>query len=135
MMKQRRRFSDRRLPILGRIAALLAVLLALVMSAAPGVAQRAAHADEASLTAATQEICELSHHASDHGEAHAGASCCCLQITARRDATGFVAILLGFVQFPAPDAPSFAARSDTSHRAGVALPTTPWLSRAPPFFS
>ncbi|BBU60113.1 hypothetical protein MSC49_00480 [Methylosinus sp. C49] len=135
MMKQKRRFSEWRLPNFGRIAALLAVLLGLAMSAAPGVAQRAAHSDQASLTAATQEFCTLSRHASGKGHDPTDASCCCLHLTARRDATVFIAILLGFAPFPALDAPSFAARSNTSHRAGVAQPTTPWLSRAPPFLS
>jgi len=106
------------------------------MSVAPGFAARAADVDEASLTAATSEICALSHHTSDSGHDREGPSCCCLQMAQRRDATLFVALLLGAVEFAAPDAPSVAARSpDATRRAGVALPTTPWLSRAPPSFS
>jgi hypothetical protein len=134
MTKRRRRFSERRLPILGRIAAILAVLLGLT-SAAPGGPLNAAHVDEASLVAATQEICALSNHASDSGHRREGSGCCCLQATMRRDATFFIAILRGIVEFAAPDTSSFAARADATRRAGVALPTTPWLSRAPPSFS
>ena len=105
------------------------------MSVAPGFATRAAYVDEASVVAATQEICTLSHHASDSGHRRESSGCCCLQATARRDAIVFVTILLDVIEFSVPDTPSFAARADASRRAGVALPTTPWLSRAPPSFS
>ncbi|MBG0812487.1 hypothetical protein IY145_24465 [Methylosinus sp. H3A] len=111
----------------------MSILLGLATSFAPGFAARSAHVDEASLVSATAEICALSHHGSDSGHSRDD-GCCCLQATARRDPTLFVAIF-GVVEFVAPDTLSFAARSDASQRAGVARPTTPWLSRAPPSFS
>jgi hypothetical protein len=136
MTKQSQRFSAKRLPTFGRVVAILSVLLGLAMSVAPGFAARAVAVDEASVVAATPEICALSHHASDTGHGHQGVGCCCLQATSRRDATLFVAILLGAVEFAAPDTPSVAMPcADAARRAGVALPTTPWLSRAPPSFS
>ncbi|WP_157235134.1 MULTISPECIES: hypothetical protein [Methylosinus] len=114
---------------------ILSLLLGLAISVAPGFAARAAYVDEASLVAAEPEICALSHHASDSDHRREGSGCCCLQATTRRDVTFFVAILCGVAKFAAPDTPSFAARADATRRAGVALPTTPWLSRAPPSFS
>lgn len=130
MMMRRRRFNKEPFGALSRIVAILSVLLGLTMNAGPA---HTVPADEASLTAATQDICALTHHGS--GPERESSGCCCLQATARRDATVFVAILLGVVHFACPEAPSFAARSTTASRAGVALPTTPWLSRAPPLFS
>ncbi|MBU3889617.1 hypothetical protein FM996_20085 [Methylosinus sporium] len=128
MMMRRRRFSKEPFGALSRIVAILSVLLGLTMNAGPA---HTVPADEASLTATTQNICAT--HRGGHERESSG--CCCLQATARRDATVFVAILLGVVHFACPEAPSFAARSTTASRAGVALPTTPWLSRAPPLFS
>jgi hypothetical protein len=135
MTKRRQRFSARRLPTFGRVVVILSVLLGLAMSVAPGFAARGAYADEASLLAAEPEICALSHHKSDSGHRRESSGCCCLLSTARRDAIVFVAILLDVVEISALDTPSFASRSDASRRAGVALPTTPWLSRAPPSVS
>lgn len=115
-------------------AAMLFVALGYLAGSAPRLAGSVVESGLA--MTAVHETCAAPGHSSPAEQRGQDKNCCCVSHLGRRDAPLLIATLVDFIAVLAPRAGLSAAITVAAARAArIAEPTTPWLSRGPPFVS